>query len=148
MFRVNKSLLIPQSIMHVAWQNIPRWSVEYFATSHINSTWEKKEKEYSMMWHGIFLKVLSCSCDPTHAHLFICSPTHLLMSLVICFPQVGFTQWVVLDSKCKLAQNSQYVQQHQNVVTSIKTYTNTTCFDMMALRFSTCMDVGFFRGNM
>jgi len=39
MFKVNKSLLIPQQIMHVMWQNIPRQGVEYFATSYIISMW-------------------------------------------------------------------------------------------------------------
>ncbi len=58
----NKSCLWCGRIFHDKAWNI-------FSHQYINTTWQKK-KEYSMMWHEIFLEIPSCSCS--FAHPLIC----------------------------------------------------------------------------
>jgi hypothetical protein len=66
-----------QKNMHVMWQKIPCHVMVYFATSfkvcHV-----EKNHEYSMVWHGIFLKILFYSNE--QGHLFTCSPTSVSMN--------------------------------------------------------------------
>jgi hypothetical protein len=54
MFIINKSLLIPQQITYVTWQNIPLQGMEYFAMSYINSTWQNKIRIFHDVAWNIF----------------------------------------------------------------------------------------------
>jgi hypothetical protein len=65
MFKVNKPLLIPKNTL-VTWHNIWWHVMEYFPCHLKFSTWKTNIKKDSMTWHGIFSKILSCSCEPTH----------------------------------------------------------------------------------
>ncbi len=65
MFKVNKPWLIPKNIL-VMWHNI--WCMSWnILPCHLKfATWKQIYKKDFMTWHGIFSKIFSCSCEPTH----------------------------------------------------------------------------------
>jgi hypothetical protein len=85
MFRVNKSLLIPQYLTCDMVKNFhdKAWNI---LPHHILFPHGKQIYcEYSMMWHGIFLKIPSCSHELVHLLMWPYShkPTHSPTRIVV-----------------------------------------------------------------
>jgi hypothetical protein len=63
MFRINKPLLIPKKYANdMVEYSMPCHGIFF----HVENEYTKK---YSITWHEIFSKILSCSCE--HAHFLI-----------------------------------------------------------------------------
>ncbi len=96
----------------MTWQNIPWHVIKYFAMS-LEICHVEKNQEYSMTWHRIFLKILSCSNEQAHVLTRWCHCTrkkkliilqhllHLIISFnvdsIISFDTIQCHSWNCLN---------------------------------------------------